>query len=85
MESKNTDREYYMFALRVIGDFGANIAIPVVVLALVGKFIDTKYGWTPWATIAGFTLAALISGLIIYRKAKRYGQEYQRMNEKTKK
>lgn len=85
MNPTQSDREYYMFALRIIGDFGINIAVPVVVLALLGEYLDDKYGWTPIATISGFALAALISGMIVYRKAKKYGQEYQRLTQNKKK
>lgn len=85
MNPTKSDREYYLFALRIIGDFGVNIAVPVVVLALLGEYLDDKYGWTPIATISGFILAALISGIIIYRKAKKYGREYQDMAQSKKK
>ena len=79
---KTSDREYYMFALRIVGDFGASIAIPVVVLVLLGKFLDQKYHYTPWFMVGGFVLAALTSGKIIYRKARLYGGEYQKMANK---
>ena len=81
MTTPKSDRDYYMFALRVVGDFGINIAVPVVGLALLGDYLDEKYGWTPVATISGFVLAAIISGMIIYRKAKQFGQEYQRLTQ----
>ena len=80
--NKTSDREYYMFALRIVGDFGASIAIPVVVLALLGKFLDQKYHHAPWFMVGGFVLAAFTSGKLIYRKAKLYGSEYQRMDRR---
>lgn len=73
------DRKYWLFALRIVGDFGATIAIPVVVLAYLGKRLDVRYNTTPWLLITGFIVAALVSGVMIYRKAKRYGKEYQEM------
>lgn len=73
------DRRYWLFAMRIVGDFGATIAIPVVVFAYFGKRLDTRYDTAPWLLIVGFVLAALISGVMIYRKAKRYGQEYQQL------
>ena len=68
-----------VFGLRIVGDFGATIAIPVVVLANIGKRLDARFATAPWLLIAGFTLAALFSGALIYRKAKRYGKEYQEL------
>jgi F0F1-type ATP synthase assembly protein I len=84
---KTTDRDYYMFALRIIGDFGASIAVPVVIAVLIGQYLDEKYSYNPLFTILGFVLAALISAKIIHRKAKEYGGAYQNLvdNENIKK
>ncbi|HLD34862.1 MAG TPA: AtpZ/AtpI family protein [Patescibacteria group bacterium] len=74
------ERSYYLFALRIVGDFGATIAVPVVALSLLGKYLDQRWQTGPWLLIIGFVLSLLISVLIIYRKAKRYGQEYQKLS-----
>ncbi len=71
------DRKYYLFAVRIIGDFGASIAVPVVVFVLIGQWLDAKYDKSPWFTVIAFALAAVLSGKMIYKKAKRYGKEYQ--------
>lgn len=76
---KSNDRRYLIFGLRIAGDFGLTIAMPVVVFAYLGKQLDTRLGTTPWLLISGFALAALLSGMVIYRKAKRYGKEYQQL------
>jgi F0F1-type ATP synthase assembly protein I len=83
--TKTTDRQYYMFALRIIGDFGASIAIPVVAFVLVGQYFDERYQRSPLFTIIGFVLSALISGKIIHKKAKRYGTQYQHLVDNEKK
>lgn len=77
-----SDREYYLFALKIIGDFGMSIAAPVVAFVLLGQYLDGRYGYGPYFTIAGFVLAAALSARIVWRKAKSYGKEYQRMNER---
>ena len=77
-------REYYMFAFRVIGDFGASIAVPVVLFVLAGQYLDEKYHRSPLFTISGFVLAALVSGKMIYKKAKIYGEGYRKLGEKEK-
>ena len=76
---KTTDRQYYMFALRIIGDFGASIAIPVVVFVLIGQYFDERYQRSPLFTILGFIISAVISAKIIHKKAKRYGEQYQKL------
>lgn len=77
----SSDRQYYIFAMKIVGDFGASIAVPVVLFVLFGQYLDDKYGRGPLFTVIGFVLAALISARIIYKKAKKYGQEYQKMNK----
>lgn len=76
-----SDRAYYLFALRIIGDFGASLAVPVVAFVLVGQWLDARYATGARYTIIGFAAAAITSARIIYRKAKRYGLEYQKLNQ----
>ncbi len=76
---KPSDRAYYLFALRIIGDFGATIAVPVVIFVLIGQYFDEKYQRSPWFTILAFVSAALLSGRMIYKKAKKYGAQYQNL------
>lgn len=80
--TKTSDRQYYLFALRIASDFGATIAVPVITFVLVGRWMDKKYDKRVLFTIMGFVLAALISGRIIYKKSKRYGKEYQTLVDK---
>ena len=71
------DRRAYLLGLKIAGDFGATIAIPVVVFVLIGKWLDARAATAPRYMILGFIVAALMSANIIYRKAKRYGKQYQ--------
>lgn len=77
--TKKNDRDYYLFALKIVGDFGVSLAAPVVVFALIGQSLDEKYQTRPWFLILGFVVAAVSSGAIIYRKAKKYGEIYKKM------
>jgi len=74
-----TDRAYYLFGLKIASDFGASIAIPVVVFALLGQWLDDRYNKGPLFIIIGFVVAALTSAQMIYRKAKIYGEAYKKM------
>ena len=80
---KSTDREYVLLGLAIIGDFGATIAVPVVVFVLIGQWLEGKYGYAPWFTISAFVLAALLSGKMIYVKAKEYSTKYQEIEKKN--
>lgn len=75
------ERKYTLLGLRIAGDFGASIAIPIIIFVIVGQKIDARYGISPWATITGFVIAAIMSGRSIYRKAKQYGRQYDELNK----
>ncbi|OIO52791.1 hypothetical protein COY93_02780 [Candidatus Uhrbacteria bacterium CG_4_10_14_0_8_um_filter_58_22] len=77
MSTPDQDRRYIQLGLRIVGEFGAIIAVPVVLLTILGRHADSRYGTAPAGLIAGFVLAALFSGVSIYRRAKRFGREYQ--------
>ncbi|MFH1947553.1 MAG: AtpZ/AtpI family protein [Candidatus Magasanikbacteria bacterium] len=70
------DRKYMLMGLRIAGDFGASIAVPVILFVLIGQWLDGKYEKTPLFTVIAFILAALVSGKMLYKKAKKYGKEY---------
>ena len=77
-------RKYMLMGFKMAGDFGATIAIPVVVFVLIAQKLEAKYGGTPWLTIMAFILAALLTGYIINKKAKEYGREYKKLGDLKK-
>ncbi len=74
---KPNDRAYYLFAGKIVGDFTGSIAIPAVVFALIGEYLDTKYHKEPLFLLIGLVVAFISSANIIYRKTKRYSAEYE--------
>lgn len=76
--------QYQLFAFKMLGDFGFAIAAPVVLFVLIGQYLDGKYDKAPLFTVLAFVLAALVTTRVIYKKAKKYGDEYKRMNEEEK-
>lgn len=79
MKKPSNDRAYMLLGARIVGNFGATIAVPIVLFSLLGKWLDTRWGTGPWMLILGFLLAATLSGISITRKAKEYGREYQKL------
>ena len=71
-----------MMGLRIVSDFGASIAVPVILFVLIGQWLDNKYDKSPLFTVIAFVLAALVSGRIIYKKSKQYGKEYNDLDKK---
>lgn len=78
-ERKNggQDRRYFLFAIRIMGELVWMIAVPVVLLAFLGKWLDNRWNTRPWFLIFGFVLAALISGFAVWRRVHQLGKEYQ--------
>lgn len=81
---KSSSRDYYLLAFKIIGSFGASIAVPVVVFVLIGQYFDKKYSSLPWFTVLAFVLAALVSAKIVNKQAKTFGAEYKRLNDSGK-
>ena len=77
MSSPESDRRSYLLGLKIMGDFGASIAVPVVVLVLIGKWLQEKYHFAPFGIIGGFLIAAAITVYIIRKKAAWYAAEYK--------
>lgn len=77
MPLSEADRRSYLLGIKIMGDFGASIALPVVAFVLAGKWLQTKFGFAPFGIMGGFVIAAVISTLIIRRKAKWYAAEYK--------
>ncbi|EKE05541.1 MAG: hypothetical protein ACD_19C00227G0001 [uncultured bacterium] len=65
-----------LLGTRIAGDFGATLFVPVILFAWLGKILDNKYDLWPILTIIGFVLAAILSSIMIYRKAQKYNAEY---------
>lgn len=79
---KDTDREYMRLGLRIVGDFGATLAVPVVVFVLIGQWLDERYHHNYVFTVIAFVLAAITSAKMIYDKAKYYDKKYHDIEKK---
>ena len=81
---QQSDSKFWVFGLRIVGEFGGLIAIPVVVFVLLGRWLDVRWSTKPWMTIVAFVLAAVISALMVWRRTKEVAKEYQSLiNDKT--
>lgn len=55
-------------ALSLAWELGYTIAVPIVVLALLGRFLDKRMGTSPWLLLAGILLSIAASSYVIYKK-----------------
>ncbi len=40
-----------MMGLKIVGDFGASIAAPVILFVWIGQWLDEKYESGSWSTV----------------------------------
>lgn len=55
-------------ALSLAWELGYTIAVPIVVLALLGRLLDRKLGTAPWLLLAGILLSIVASSWLVYVK-----------------
>lgn len=58
-------------AWQLAWELGYTVAIPIVALALLGRFADKAWGTSPWLLLAGIVGSIIISSFLVYRKVKK--------------
>jgi F0F1-type ATP synthase assembly protein I len=65
MKNNKTDN-WSVFSLAL--ELGYIVAIPIVVLALAGRWIDKKLDSAPWFLLLGIVISIIISTYLVYKK-----------------
>ncbi len=66
MKPEKNDKQFS--ALGLAWNLGYTIAVPLVVLALAGRYLDKKLGTSPWILLAGILLSIAVSSWLVYKK-----------------
>ena len=53
-------------------ELGFIIALPIVALALAGKWLDQRYDSFPWFTLSGIILAIITTTIWLVKRLKTY-------------
>ena len=61
-------RRPMLVALQLAGELGFMIAIPLVAMALGGRWVDRHYGTSPWGFLGGVLLSIVLTTLLLIRK-----------------
>lgn len=70
MNSDNSKEKSTVWqALSYAWQFGYTIAVPLVLLALLGRFLDRRLGTSPWLLLAGILLSMMISTIALVVRA----------------
>ena len=68
MDKNDKKNQETWSALSLAWQLGYTIAIPLIVLALVGRFLDKRFGTSPWLLLVGIFLSIIISTFSVYYK-----------------
>ncbi|MBI4598601.1 AtpZ/AtpI family protein [Candidatus Uhrbacteria bacterium] len=79
----SSDQTYYRFALRALGDFGATLAVPAVLAAFAGIWLDRWLGTAPWLLAVCLALALGLTWRMVVKKAHAYAEAFDRIGTKT--
>ena len=55
-------------AWQLAWELGYTIAIPIVILALLGRYADKAWGTSPWLLLAGVLCSIVTSSSLVYHK-----------------
>ena len=69
-------------AISLAWQLGYTIAIPLVVLALVGRILDKRFGTSPWLLLVGIFLSIIISTFAVYFKTVKILKETEDESKK---
>jgi len=79
---QDNDRRYALLAGKILGEFGATIAIPAVAAAWLGKRLDAANGTAPHYLMLCLAAAFIVTAVHISRRARAYGKEYDALDTK---
>lgn len=68
MKKEKEKSEKPWSAVSLAWELGYSIAVPLVGLALVGRFLDKKFESSPWFLLIGILISITISSYLIYKK-----------------
>lgn len=75
--TKSPNEDHFSIA-KLAADFldtSWRIAVPVVIFALLGIFVDIKLGTKPWLTLIGTVIGFVFAGLLIKKQLARATRE----------
>ena len=68
MKKEDKKNEKPWSAVSLAWELGYSIAVPLVGLALFGRFLDKKFESSPWFLLIGILISITVSSYLIYKK-----------------
>jgi F0F1-type ATP synthase assembly protein I len=70
MAEENKKTATLLKTISLAWELGYLIALPLVILAFLGRLLDKKMSSSPVFLLIGIFLAIIISGVLVFRKAR---------------
>ena len=64
----NKKQENSWSAVGLAWELGYTIAVPLVALALAGRYLDKKLDTSPWLLLIGILVSIALSSWLVYKK-----------------
>lgn len=77
----SNDGAYYRLAFKMMANLTGTIAVPAVLAALIGKFLDARYETAPRFVLILLLFALLSSGAMLVKKARAYRDEFESISK----
>lgn len=84
-DSQSKNKKAWVSSLSLALQLGYTIALPLVALALAGRFLDKKFGTSPWLLISGVIISLIITSWFIFIKINKIMSDLDRCDSDTKK
>ena len=68
---KQKGRQALYGAISLAWELGYTITVPLVIFAILGRFLDKKYDASPIFLLSGILLSIAVSGILVFRKTKK--------------
>jgi F0F1-type ATP synthase assembly protein I len=75
------NNDWWRPGILILTKVSASIAIPIVIALYLGKYLDGRYGTTPWIFLGLNFIAFIISLVSIWRSVKAYMKEIEEEEE----
>ena len=69
MPGSNRSRAGLWLALSFAWKLGYSIAVPLVALLLIGRFLDQRLGTSPWLLMTGLVVSFIVTNVLMFREA----------------
>lgn len=69
-KEKNQKPDNSWSALGLAWELGYTIAVPLILFALAGRFLDKKLGTSPFLLLAGILISIGVTSWLVYKKTK---------------